>query len=400
MPQLADIRNCSGCLACVDTCAHGALYSRWNEEGHLTYGVVEDKCVNCHRCENSCPAINGYVYGENNLHLSRPYAAWCTDDNLRSTSTSGGAFAAIAKKVLLDGGVVIGACMIDSIVRHRSITTVGDLHLLQGSKYAQSDTSGIYKETLDYLKEGRTVVFSGLGCQIAGLMNFLPRNKMFENLFTIDLICGGVPSRALITRYLEHEAEYVQSIAGFREKSQYQFSVYNKQNEQAVIPLATRPLPLCGFYTELTNKYICYDCKDVGAHRHSDITIGDYWGDKEYTAEHKKGLSIIVVHSDKSLKMLRFCEMMLHPVKWDDFLMHNTRMVYGKNDGAKQRRRKRLAEAIKNDSYDKFVIDYANGATPKQPLYFARKLWCYMLSRILPNKRTQFVKSLLNDYNR
>ena len=400
MPQLADIHNCSGCLACVDSCAHDALYSRWNEEGHLTYGVVEDKCVNCHRCEKTCPAINGYTYGKNDLHLSKSYAAWCTDDELRSTSTSGGVFAAIAKKVLSDGGVVVGACMIDSVVRHRAITSIEDLHLLQGSKYTQSNTTGIYKETLRYLKEGKTVVFSGLGCQVAGLLNYLPRNNKFDNLFTIDLICGGVPSKSLITKYLEQESDNVQAIAGFREKNKYQFFVYNKQNVRVAVPLGSRPLPLCGFYTELTNKYICYDCKYIGAHRQSDITIGDYWGDKEYAEEHKKGLSIIVAHSDKALNMMQSSEMDIHPVKWDDFLMHNTRMVYGKNNGANSRRRKRLADAIKMDSYRKFVIDYANGATLKQPFYFARKLWCYMLGRVLPNKKILFVKSLLNEHNK
>ena len=290
--------------------------------------------------------------------------------------------------------------MQNSIVKHIVIDNKEDLHLLQGSKYTQSDTTGIYKKVYEYLKKGTFVLFSGLGCQVAGLLNYLPHNTQFDNLFTIDLICGGVPSRALITKYLEHEANKVKEIHAFRNKNVYEFSVLNKDNQVKVVPLAARPLPLCGFYTELTNKYICYDCKYVGAHRNSDLTIGDYWGDTEYIEEHKKGLSIAVVHSEKMKQLLLSSNVECHEAGWDIFLKHNTRMVYGKNRLGNSSRRRRLAEAITNDSYQKFVIDYANGATPKQPLYFIRKLWCYLLGRILPNKKIQFVKNILNENNK
>ena len=396
MPILADKYNCSGCLACVESCPTGALFSRWNDEGHLTYGLTVEECIECNKCEKNCPALNRYQYGLNDLTLSTPFAVWANDAELRKKSTSGGVFAAIAKQVLDKGGVVFGAALIDNQVKHIGIDNIEDLHLLQGSKYAQSDTTGIYKLVFDALKNDQFVLFSGLGCQVAGLLNYLPHNRVFDKLYTIDLICGGVPSRSLITKYLENEN--LKSIQGFRNKNQYEFSILNEEDKIEVVPLSKRPLPLCGFYTELTNKYICYNCRYVGAHRKSDMTIGDYWGDIEFPDEHKKGLSIAVVHSDKMLDFAKSANLSIHRVGWETFLFRNTRMVYGKNDSSATARRKRLAEAIANDSYEKFVIDYANGATLKHPIYFLRKLVLYCLGKLKKDKRKEFVSELLKKY--
>lgn len=398
MPKLANIYNCSGCLSCVDSCSAGALFSKWNEEGHLTYGVIEDKCIECHKCEHNCPAINGYKYGSNEFELSTPYAAWCKDDPIRARSTSGGIFAALAITVLRKGGVVVGACMKNNIIKHIIIDKEEDLHLLQGSKYAQSDTTGIYRIIYDYLKKHTLVLFSGLGCQVAGLLNYLPSNIQYNNLYTIDLICGGIPSRYLISKYLDHESQKVKEIYSFRNKNCYEFSVINRNEQVEVIPLSLRPLPLCGFYTELTNKHICYECKYVGAHRQSDITIGDYWGDTKFVSEHKKGLSIAILHSQKIKSLLLESNVEIHEVGWKEFLLHNTRMVYGINEQGKSIRRKRLAMSIKNDSYDKFVIDYANGAPLTQPYYLIRKLIGYFSGRINTLKRRIYIKKLLRKY--
>ena len=395
MPVLADKYNCSGCLSCVDSCPTGALFSRWNEEGHLSYGIDNDLCVECHKCEKNCPAINGFQYGVNNLNLSTPYAVWANDVELRRKSTSGGVFAAIAKKVLESGGVVFGAAMLGNEVKHIGIEKIEELYLLQGSKYAQSDTTGIYKLVLDALKKDKFVLFSGLGCQVAGLLNFLPHNKVFDKLYTIDLICGGVPSRSLITKFIEHED--VKSIHSFRNKSVYEFSVINKEDKIEVVPLSKRPLPLCGFYTELTNKYICYDCRYLGAHRKSDITIGDYWGDTEFPDEHKNGLSVAVVHSSIGRTLLESADIFSKQIKWDTFLLNNHRMVYGCNEKASSKRRKQLADSIKNDSYSEFVIKYANGATIKTPYWLIIKIFRYLYGRIRPNKKDAFVKKILKN---
>ena len=78
------------------------------------------------------------------------------------------------------------------------------MHKLQGSKYVQSDLSGIYSRVKSELKSGRNVLFSGTGCQVAGLRSFL--GKDFDNLITVDIVCHGVPSPKLFEKYLATSA--------------------------------------------------------------------------------------------------------------------------------------------------------------------------------------------------
>ena len=44
-------------------------------------------------------------------------------------------------------------------------------------------------------------MFSGTPCQVAGLKAFL--GKEYDNLFTIDIICHGVPNAEFFKGYLE-----------------------------------------------------------------------------------------------------------------------------------------------------------------------------------------------------
>ena len=110
----------------------------------------------------------------------------------------------MAKNVLEEGGVVVGAMQEQYLTKHCLIDNVNDLSLLQGSKYTQSSTEGIFREVKTQLAKGKKVLFSGLGCQVAALLSFLKNDKHIDNLLTVDLICGGVPSSFLITKYVEH----------------------------------------------------------------------------------------------------------------------------------------------------------------------------------------------------
>ena len=55
----------------------------------------------------------------------------------------------------------------------------------------------------EFLNQGRTVLFTGTPCQIAGLHSFLRRT--YENLITMDFLCHGVPSPKVWRMYLEEQ---------------------------------------------------------------------------------------------------------------------------------------------------------------------------------------------------
>lgn len=381
MPHLADIKSCTGCLVCVDTCSKNALSPCYNDEGHLTYLLDASLCVECGLCEKKCPVVSVFHYGFNSLSCSRPYASWSKDEVLRPKSSSGGIFASLAKYVIVNGGVAIGASLHMNEVNHIVVDNVDDIWKLQGSKYTQSFTGGIYRKVQSFLKEGRTVLFSGLGCQVAGLLSFM-KDKQYEGqLYTIDLICGGVPSRFIIDRYLEENPD-VKEIAGFRNKGKYEFSIIDKDGKKRVIPLNQRPFPLCGFYTELTNRFSCYDCRFNGAHRIADMTIGDYWGDQDFLIEHSNGISVAVAHSESGEYLLKNANIEIHEIGWDNFLLHNPRMIDGHKSKSRAKARLMLSTAFKSYSYEKLLQIYANKATWLSPLTILKKMARYMKSTI------------------
>jgi coenzyme F420-reducing hydrogenase beta subunit len=323
-------------------------------------------------------------------------ASWSTNTPLRDLGTSGAIFGSLAKYVLEQGGIVYGSTLDNNKVYHRSISSVNEIHLLQGSKYAQSSTLGIYREIDNYLKDGKKVLFSGLGCQVAGLLKYLGKRGETDNLITIDLICGGVPSQFLIDRYLQHNPD-VKKIKSYRTKGRYEFTVIRQNGKEEVVPLNERPLPLCGFYTELTNRYSCYDCRFAFAHRNSDVTIGDLWGDTEYMEQHKNGLSVAIAHSDKGKIILEKSELEIHPIEWNNFLLHNPRMVYGVNSLGKSSARQHLAEAWDSYSYERILQEYANKASFSQPFLMAKKVLRYYRSKKKRGLMIKYVENLLKD---
>lgn len=63
--------------------------------------------------------------------------------------------------------------------------------------------SKIPVEAKEELNLGKKVLFSGTPCQIAGLYGYLRRE--YENLFTVDVICHGVPSAKMFDDFLQNE---------------------------------------------------------------------------------------------------------------------------------------------------------------------------------------------------
>lgn len=214
-PVLPNIHNCTGCMACGDSCPHRCISYPEGKDGHWHAVVDKSKCIQCLRCEDSCPVLKRKKPLST---FSQPYASWSKNTDLRSASSSGGTFAQIATRFIQNGGYVVGAVIDGVKVKHIVINRLEDLHLLQGSKYIQSNTHGVYAHVKQLLSAGEKVLFSGVGCQVAAIYNFLPQ-RLWENLYTIDLICHGVPSPLDLKRYFDmHDAKIVE-IKSFRDKS-------------------------------------------------------------------------------------------------------------------------------------------------------------------------------------
>ena len=115
-------------------------------------------------------------------------------------SSSGGAFSAFAKEIINKQGIIYGVIYDKNlIVCHSRADNLNDLEKMYSSKYVQSDTRNTLKQAKEDLENGKTVLFSGTPCQIAGLKSYL--QKDYENLITVDLVCHGAPSPLIFEKY-------------------------------------------------------------------------------------------------------------------------------------------------------------------------------------------------------
>ena len=202
MIKILDKKDCCGCNACVQKCPKHCITMKEDKEGFLYPNVDENVCIDCHICEKVCPVLNQNM---ERMPLN-VYVGKNPNEEIRIKSSSGGLFTMLAEQVIDDIGVVFGATFNEKwTVVHDYVETKEGLAKFRGSKYVQSNIGNSFKKAMDFLNEGRKVLFSGTPCQIAGLKNYL--RKDYDNLITVDFICHGVPSPGVFRTYLQEEID-------------------------------------------------------------------------------------------------------------------------------------------------------------------------------------------------
>lgn len=332
--KLASKNQCTACLACLDSCKHNAIKDYIAKDGHLYVKINTDLCVECGKCLQACSVISKYNY-EASDRKSQPYASWANDMELRLKSASGGLFGAMASYILSKGGVVAGAVMDGIEVKHILIDTVRDLSKIQNSKYQQVNSKGIYKSVKEKLKDGKTVLFGGTPCQIAGLYCYLGTEKFADNLYTADMICSGFPSGLALDAFLKHKKEPVETLI-YRDKNngcidgqRLTVVIANTGEKASRVETHDKSLVYSAFGTHYTLRNSCLNCRYAYAKRKADITMADFWGDNDFPEEHYNGISLAVVHTPMGLKLMESSDLTTHISSWEKVLKVNFRMVYG-----------------------------------------------------------------------
>lgn len=319
--NILEIDNCTGCGACVDKCPYNAIKLRVEKTGSRLPAVDSKKCVSCGLCKKTCPNLNTMA---TQLYEDKSFIGFYKNKEIADQSSSGGVFAAVAKHFLEKHAVVYGAAMVyenDRLnCKHIRIDDVDDLRLLQGSKYVQSHTEGIFNEVKRDLDNGRLVLFSGTSCQIAGLRSFIGNN---ENLFLIDLVCHGVPKDRVFADYVDYvEALYNCKLVNmsFRAKGEtyagvempYFIKMEFKKGDNVSFEVAA-PKPKSSYYNlflaRAGYRESCYVCKYATIKKPSDITLGDFRPNGEelikYGLDDRLSYSSIIVHNDKGYELLK-----------------------------------------------------------------------------------------------
>lgn len=368
-PKLADIKKCTGCLACVDACAKQAIFLKVGEDGHFYVEIDKTKCIGCLHCEKICTNIHQDKYGDNSK-TSFPFAVYNKEKCFYEKATSGGLFPALASYFILSGGVVYGAAYTDGIhVAHRRISKTDEIEALQGSKYEQSNLLGIYKSIAEDLKKDLKILFVGTGCQVAGVLSYFKNNRKKSLIYTADLVCGGVPSLLLIEAFATHTPQFA-TVNSYRDKGKYIFSYFTQDGIKKVCPKA---LPLDGFKSCLTNRYSCYDCEFTGLHRMSDWTLGDYWGDCFDLAR-----SLCLCHSERGLSIVKsISNLNIQNIDWN-FVCFNPRIINGKAPFANRIERKYIGLAFKKLPYSIVKKIYGSDIRKTDFLWYLYKIYKYI----------------------
>lgn len=143
--------------------------------------------------------------GDYEVKPKKVYAGYNVNQDARLSSSSGAVFSLLAENVLSQNGTVYGVKMSDDCysAEFARVTDMAGLVWLRGSKYLQAKVGNTYKQIKDDLLAGKLVLFSGTGCQVNGLKNFL--GKEYDNLLCVDVICHGASSPALWKKYAEYQ---------------------------------------------------------------------------------------------------------------------------------------------------------------------------------------------------
>lgn len=325
MINICEKDKCTGCAACMNICAHNAI--SMTEQGICGYiypEIDQDKCIDCGLCVKTCPANTPVKF---NAPL-KAFAAISKDHNDLMTSASGGASSVLVNSVLNKNGIVYGCVQRNyKHISHERIDKIEDAHLLKGSKYVQSYIGYIYRNVKEDLKTGKTVLFTGTPCQIAGLKSYL--KKDYDNLILVDLVCHGVPSQKLLAEDVENllrdypYADKEKISVEFRRKKNspgmferdwgkyISYGVFLVMGRKDTSPYKKkrqtflRDNYITAFMAETILRDNCYKCPYAQSQRCGDITIADFWGIKHAPFQTSQGISLLLPSTPKGVQIIQ-----------------------------------------------------------------------------------------------
>ena len=347
--------DCCGCHACETVCPTQCITMREDSEGFLYPETDVSKCIDCHLCEKVCPVINPFPRPEvfpNDLPNPLSYAAKINDEKIREESSSGGIFTALSEAIIRRGGVVFGVRWSEDFnsVVHDCTETLEGLSAFRGSKYLQSVVGDSYKKVRTFLNAKRPVLFSGVPCQIAGLRRFLCKD--YDNLFTVEVVCHGVPSPKVWRLYLDEQRRKIQhggeAVGGMEKIQRGSLRLPESSGESDSVEIKDirfrskiapggwkkfsyvlshippqsggkiqlrfvreqldKNVYMRAFLRDICLRPSCYECPAKNQTSLADITLGDFWGSWTHEElsefDDNKGTSLVCVNTEKGRALL------------------------------------------------------------------------------------------------
>lgn len=346
--MLINKEKCSTCGMCAHVCPKKAISFVHYREGFKYPEINQNLCIDCGLCSHIC-GFNSIKFEKENQDF---YAGFSKSQLVRLESRSGGAFYEMAKTFIENNpdSMVIGAALLENLtVKHVVVTDISGLKKLQKSKYVQSDTVEIFPIIEENLRKGKAVLFSGTPCQISSLKNFLMYKKLEAGkCILVDFVCHGCPSPKIFEeniKAINKKFNVTINSVNFRNKNfGWKSHIESYQTETKTI-FTQNYTSL--FFEHLILRESCFYCPFTTYNRCSDITIADGWGLEKYVGQDNKGISLIILNTEKgknlfttfqenmylypvekkNIKNPRFLEPALKPINYEQFWQD-----YMKND--------------------------------------------------------------------
>lgn len=329
MNHFIDKDLCTGCSACANACEKKAITMNADLEGFLYPSIDESKCINCKKCERTCPVMRAEKYD-----CAKPivYAAKGQDSTILTQCSSGGIFSYLSGSVINESGVVFGAAFNDNLeLEHKCVYAIDEISKLYGSKYMQSSVASSYVLCKELLANGRKVLFSGTPCQIAGLCSYLDRD--YEKLITVEVVCHGVPSQFVFKRYLrdiKHKLKSDVLGVSFRDKETgwEAYSVKYSLSDGSTFSINHEDDKyMKAFLRNLSIRPSCYRCNFKKGKSKADLTLGDFWGIEDVIPDYKKqdGVSLVMCNTNKGMEFFEqiSSELIVKQVDYNDAVQKN-----------------------------------------------------------------------------
>ena len=307
--------ECCGCSGCAAVCPQNAIVLKPDSEGFLYPIVDETLCIHCEKCIRLCNHKTDFKKS-----VISAVAAKNTVESQVLRSSSGGVSRALCEAVISKGGVVYGVRYDDNneVITWRA-SEVEECDCFYGSKYVQTNPVNTFEEVEKDLNSDRIVLYFGTSCHIAGLKSYLElRRSDTSKLYTVDLICHGVPSPLIFQEYI-HFLNSKKDVDhfDFRTKTHpwgygsinFGCTIYYKDGTKE-FDTARAWIFLILFFSNNCLRPHCHKCEFAGLEKPSDITVADYWGCKETESDFfdEKGVSAVLLHTEKGKQLLSECK--------------------------------------------------------------------------------------------
>lgn len=303
MKTVCDLNMCAGCMLCKDICPKGAVSIK---DDYLHYNAIidETKCITCSLCERKCPQNHA-------PSLNKPFwykQGWSNSEHQRKLSSSGGVAYELMKFFFNSGGSVCSCLFRNGEFIFDFVTSEDDIHKFRGSKYVKSNPEGVYIRIKEKLTNNERVLFIGLPCQVASVINYVGRS---DYLYTADLICHGTPSPSVLYDYLKQKKIDINCECDLKFRNRHEFRLYK---DDKPIENGTQDNYTTAFLTSLSYTENCYNCKYAKIERVSDISLGDSWNSDFSNDEVKKGISLILCQTPKGRELVENSNIQLYDV--------------------------------------------------------------------------------------